>query len=227
MQKDRRKRLTHEEVRKNILRKAVYAFFLNGIKTVTMDAIAASVGISKRTLYEQFCDKEALLLEGMKAYHELIGRKREEITKSVSDLMEQFVHFNRFMEQQFLLICPQFYEDLQRYPKVIEYFQATQHHNAHQSALNLERCVSAGYFRDDIDYETYSYLMSGMMRFTITQYYKNPKELIPILRMIGGVNMRGVCTPLGLQQLERLSGSIESRPKPLTKEEFILLLQEL
>ena len=227
MQNERRKRLTHEEVRKNILRQAVYAFCLNGIKTVTMDAIAASVGISKRTLYEQFSDKEALLLESIKAYHVLIVRKREEITQKNPDLMEQFVHFNQFMEQQFLIICPQFYEDLQRYPKVIEYFQATQWHDARQSALNLERCVAAGYFRDDIDYETYSYLFGGMMRFTIAHYYKDANKLIPILRMMVGVNMRGICTPLGLQQLERLAATVETRPKPLTNEDFVRLLQEL
>ena len=39
------------------------AFANYGIKTVTMDEIAASAGISKRTLYQLFKDKEALLRE--------------------------------------------------------------------------------------------------------------------------------------------------------------------
>lgn len=38
-------------------------FMRNGIKSVTMDNIAGQMGISKRTLYENFRDKDELLME--------------------------------------------------------------------------------------------------------------------------------------------------------------------
>lgn len=51
------------------------AFKSHGIKSITMDDIAVSLGISKRTLYEVFANKEMLLeacilkeREDMKAY---------------------------------------------------------------------------------------------------------------------------------------------------------------
>lgn len=51
------------ELRERILVTATEAFASKGIKSITMDDIAAALGISKRTLYEVFSDKESLLKE--------------------------------------------------------------------------------------------------------------------------------------------------------------------
>ena len=44
-----------------IIEEAMRMFVQQGIKSVRMDDIARSLGVSKRTLYEQFGDKEELL----------------------------------------------------------------------------------------------------------------------------------------------------------------------
>lgn len=49
------------ELRERIILTAMEAFSANGIRCITMDDVAASLGISKRTLYEVFADKESLL----------------------------------------------------------------------------------------------------------------------------------------------------------------------
>lgn len=46
------------ELKDRIIETASEAFTAHGIKSITMDDIAASLGISKRTLYEVFQDKE-------------------------------------------------------------------------------------------------------------------------------------------------------------------------
>lgn len=51
------------ELRERIIMTATEAFTSKGIKCITMDDIAAALGISKRTLYEVFADKESLLKE--------------------------------------------------------------------------------------------------------------------------------------------------------------------
>ncbi len=43
------------ELRERIMVAATEAFTSKGIKSITMDDIAAALGISKRTLYEVFC----------------------------------------------------------------------------------------------------------------------------------------------------------------------------
>ena len=46
------------ELRERIIDTALKSFATHGIKSITMDDIAAALGISKRTLYEVFSDKE-------------------------------------------------------------------------------------------------------------------------------------------------------------------------
>ena len=53
------------ELKERIILAAVELFTTNGIKSITMDEIAASLGISKRTLYEVFPDKERAIVEGI------------------------------------------------------------------------------------------------------------------------------------------------------------------
>lgn len=54
---------SRSELRERIIQTVVKAFSTHGIKSITMDDIAASLGISKRTLYEVFSDKKSLLEE--------------------------------------------------------------------------------------------------------------------------------------------------------------------
>lgn len=50
-----------EQIKKNIVNGAYKLFLQHGCKKVTMDQIAQEMHISKRTIYEQFDDKNALL----------------------------------------------------------------------------------------------------------------------------------------------------------------------
>ena len=49
------------EIRERIIEGAANLFKTYGIRTVTMDSLAAHLGISKRTIYEVFSDKDELL----------------------------------------------------------------------------------------------------------------------------------------------------------------------
>src|SRR3954469_11437904 len=48
-------------MKQRILESADRLFYLRGIRAVGVDAIAAEIGISKRTLYNHFPSKEALI----------------------------------------------------------------------------------------------------------------------------------------------------------------------
>ena len=89
------------ELRERIIDTAVEAFSAHGIKSITMDDIATSLGISKRTLYEVFSDKETLLeeciLKGQKEGDEFLknvlatsGNVLEVLLKFYQRSIEQF-----------------------------------------------------------------------------------------------------------------------------------------
>lgn len=56
--------------RERIIEQAMRMFVTQGIKSVRMDDIAQQLGVSKRTLYELFGDKEGLLYLAMTCYFE-------------------------------------------------------------------------------------------------------------------------------------------------------------
>ena len=56
--------------KERIVEQTMEMFVTQGIKSVRMDDIAQRLGISKRTLYELFGDKEGLLYLAMVCYFE-------------------------------------------------------------------------------------------------------------------------------------------------------------
>ena len=89
------------ELRERIIMTATEAFTLKGIKCITMDDIAAALGISKRTLYEVFADKESLLKE-------CILQKQAERDKYLQEIYEQSNNVLEVILAVFLLVREQF-----------------------------------------------------------------------------------------------------------------------
>ena len=58
-------------MKSRILEKGTELFFRYGVKTVTMDAIASELGISKKTIYQHFPDKDSMVYEVVKNFVEL------------------------------------------------------------------------------------------------------------------------------------------------------------
>ena len=59
-----------------------------GIKSVRMDDVANSLGMSKRTLYEMFGDKEELLYESMMYRVDKFHRETAEKTAGCGNMLE-------------------------------------------------------------------------------------------------------------------------------------------
>jgi AcrR family transcriptional regulator len=84
--------------KERIVREAAGMFLEEGIKSVRMDDIAVRLGISKRTLYEMFSDKNDLLEQSM-AYD--IDRRRREIeeqTKGAENIFEEIFAILGYMK---------------------------------------------------------------------------------------------------------------------------------
>lgn len=62
-----------------------------GVKSVRMDDVASEVGVSKRTLYEMFGDKEELLFQSLVYIMDERQRKLSEKTKGCQNMMEMML----------------------------------------------------------------------------------------------------------------------------------------
>lgn len=88
--------MKNEETRKKVIETSIQMFNQHGCKAVTMDTLASTLRISKRTLYEMFDNKESLLLECISEVHRKLGNESLEIIKKTQEsfLMALFVTRN-------------------------------------------------------------------------------------------------------------------------------------
>ena len=71
-----------------IIDQAMQMFATQGIKSVRMDDIAQHLGVSKRTLYELFGDKEGLLYLAMERYFQRDRQRWTELTANARNVLE-------------------------------------------------------------------------------------------------------------------------------------------
>ena len=74
--------------KERIIEQAMHMFVSQGIKSVRMDDIAQQLGVSKRTLYELFGDKEGLLYLAMDRYFEKKRIERAAVCAHARNVLE-------------------------------------------------------------------------------------------------------------------------------------------
>jgi len=107
--------------RQRIMIGAMDLFARDGIRSVTMDAIAVELGISKRTIYENFKDKTELLREGIIAGGDLHGKTLDEIMENAPNVIDALYRIGKENHQVMQKINPRFFSDLKKhYPDILE-----------------------------------------------------------------------------------------------------------
>lgn len=108
------------EVKDRILQKTEEMFLKYGFRKVRTDEIAREIGISKRTLYEQFSSKEELITEMLSMrfnnFHEQMDRKVAEIQASDDkSYLKLIKEMGEIAANYFSYFNSQLLEDISRY----------------------------------------------------------------------------------------------------------------
>ena len=107
------------DIRERIITEAFTLFIKFGIRSVTMDQIAFELGISKRTLYENFVDKTTLLSEGIEHFRKNKHAEALDILKKCDNVIESLYFIGRHGELLRKKVNPLFYEDIRKlYPEI-------------------------------------------------------------------------------------------------------------
>lgn len=140
-------------VRERIIMQATDFFSLYGIKNISMDALASSLGISKRTIYEHFKNKEEILKNCILASQEERKREVAEIMRQSENVMAGCLQLiNHYKHAR--LPTDLFWIDIYKYyPEIYQSLQdSIEKSNTYFKQL-LEKGIQDSYIREDIDVE--------------------------------------------------------------------------
>ena len=190
-----------------ILNTATSEFMNKGIKAVKMDDIANLLGISKRTLYEIFSNKEELLLESVrmceKEFSDHMSAFENDPDNNVIDIIIEF--YNKQI-QWLSNINFLYFSDIRKYRRMREYLDSKEQERKNSKMLFFERGVKEGLFRDDIDYDIMSRVGNASIEYIMhSQMYKE-YDLKVIFNNIIFLFVRGICTERGISQFDAKIG---------------------
>lgn len=191
------------DYRNKIIEEASLMFRTYGIRAVTMDMLASSMGISKRTIYEVFKDKDELL-KGVLDWMTI--RQKEVMTQVLGEsdnVIEAIFKLLDLMSEHFRKMSPAFQMDIKKYQKNLldrpEEIKNLQYFS--NNSMLLMRGIKEGIFRNDIDLDITNKCMLEVIRMS------NENELVSsgdltnkdIFRNFYLNYLRGISTSKGLK----------------------------
>ena len=192
-------------LRERIIEKAMQEFSMHGIRAVKMDDLAADLGISKRTLYEIFRDKETLLFEGIKIYsarkQEYMRSYAEDERHHVIDIIMEAYHMK---VEEVRSVNPLFYLDLMKYPKLAQHMKELQQESREGFLAFMKRGVDDGYFRPDVNYELVPHIFDALGQYILTNSLVQQYSVEELFSYCFLIALRGFCTDKGLHTIDKL-----------------------
>lgn len=187
------------ELRRRITVSALEAFKEKGIKAVRMDDIAKRLNISKRTLYEVFEDKKELIYECITCKHMQEMERQKELNRQAGNVLERV-----FMEmvssiEAFNQTSPEFYRDLQKYPRFIELKNKHIEQNRTEAVNFLEKGKAQGLFRSDVRFDLILDLLHLQLENTFEKHLDSKYDIKEIFYYVVVTLFRGCATAKGLQ----------------------------
>ncbi|GAA4317007.1 TetR/AcrR family transcriptional regulator [Flaviaesturariibacter amylovorans] len=195
------------EPKERILVKAHELFNRYGIRSVSMDDIATQTGMSKKTLYQYYADKEELVnavFSGvMEDNKHNCGRSLEHSDNAIHEV---FLAFDG-VQEMFENMNPSVLFDMEKYhAPTYSKFKAYQNDFlAGTLRANIERGIREELYRDDFDIDIMVRyrLFSMMQAFNLDVFPASRNNLVHVQRELLEVFLYGIATAKGVKLVQR------------------------
>jgi len=200
------------DIRARIIEGASQLFKMYGTRSVTMDSLASNIGISKRTIYENFRDKDEIfegVIRLMTEKHKLIIRRILDDSDNAIEAIFRVIEINK---DHYMSMSPSFHEDMRKYHNEVLMNKSDKCDmpDYRNNIEIIERGIKQKLFRKDINANIvnrclYSLAMSVMddelypfEEFTRQEVLKN-----------GLINyLRGISTTEGIQLIDKRAAKL-------------------
>lgn len=196
-------------MREKILYTASELFLTMGVKSVTMDDIAQQMAISKKTIYEYYKNKTALVKATTHYVFEQIQHKIDSISCDECERtpIHTLFHINDFMIKQFREDNAPEYQLQKYYPKIFKSLKEKRFKIITEGITeNLENGIAIGVYRSDIDIPVIArlYYNSIVAIKSSDVFTSGEYKISQLMRIFTLYHIRAIATSKGLQELETI-----------------------
>ncbi|KAF2520158.1 TetR/AcrR family transcriptional regulator [Flavobacterium salilacus subsp. salilacus] len=195
-------------MRETIVKKATEMFMSFGFKSVTMDDIANELGISKKTIYQHFCNKHDLVEASTLSVFETVSCGIDGIREMGKNSIEEIFIIRSFMMQHLNNESASPFYQLQKFfPKIFSCLRAKQFEKMNGCMKeNLQKGIDNGLYRDTINVDFISRIyftgLTGIKDqdiFPATMF-----NVTDLTKQFLEYHLRGIVTAKGQAILEKL-----------------------
>lgn len=194
------------ELKERIIEEASELFFHNGIRSITMSDIASHLGISKRTLYEVFKDKEELLEACIKGNIEKADLEMKVLLEESENVIDIMMRIYAKNLNDIHSINKSVVHDLKKYhPNIYKIITCKQKDNTNAFFPLFEKGVEQGLLRDDINFEILMWTLKA--QFRVLMEGDMPENKYPISDFVLAIILnftRGIATPKGNELIDEM-----------------------
>ncbi len=196
------------EIKEKILTKAVDLHFKYGIKNVTMDQIAGELGMSKKTIYRFFKNKNILVKEAVDFIFDQIQKEIHHICSLDLNPYEELFAVKKIIEKNLKKSNASPYHQLKKYyPEIAKSLESRKFKSIMECLEhNLNKGIQLGYYKKDLNKEFIKrmyYINSLNLADTELfppEIFDKQKSIDLFLKMF----FSGISTPLGLKELNKI-----------------------
>jgi len=195
------------EPQERILDTAFGLFRQYGTRSITMDDIATRMGISKKTLYAHFVDKDDMVVHAISRFLEVIQEEERVLRSNAANAIEELFEVMNMMDERLRNMNPVIMLDLQKFhSKAFLVFQEYRNNSLRTVVReNLERGIAEGLYRKDLEVNilTQFRIASAMLCFQPEVFPIAGFEMGKVQRVLLEHFLYGVVSAEGLKLIEQ------------------------
>ncbi len=194
------------DVKQRIVEQARALFFRLGIRSVSMDDIANNMGMSKKTIYQHFTDKDELVESIVLAETNRMQNDCINLCNTAENAVHEIFKTMEMVVEHFRNINPIVLFDMQKF-----HFSAFEKFMEYRNSFliniisnNLEKGVKEGNYRPDINIDVLSKfrLESMMLAFNLEAFPPEKYNAAEVTLIMIENFLYGVSTEKGFKKIE-------------------------
>ncbi len=183
-------------------------FMKYGIRSVTMDDISKNLGISKKTLYKNFKDKDEIVSTLMQMDINLEMEMLCSLVECSENAIEETYSFSKVLTEKLKAVNPSMIYDLEKYhPQAWKLFETHKRIDVYGCIKsNLERGIEEGFYQEHINPEIVARIYSEKIDMLFNQelFPANKFKIEEIYSQMIQYHLRGIVNDKGREYLKNI-----------------------